>query len=201
MKFTHIFASLVLAASLLVGACSTVPKEPVISANTTLPAIADPATPATPATGTPAVTPAVPTTPTAPVVAPTTAPVPSTGNGLLDKIFAKVQQLGTRFIADLQVSATDADAHGDAVASQCYKGLVPIVQGIQKDLAGFSAGGKPGDAGIVWVFQKGRDLKGDVAGGNGKLKDLRVAINLACGALQMDIQAGIADPMGLLSGP
>ena len=58
------------------------------------------------------------------------------------------------------------------------------------------------------TFQEARDVKTtvnqDVLGiltAKGMLGQLRQQINLACGALQVDVTAGLADPFGLVSGP
>lgn len=123
---------------------------------------------------------------------PTPAPTPP-----VDPIANFIAKLETVAIADLQAASTDAGNHGDLVAKQCYDGLVPIVQGIQANPPIILP---PKPIGLVTTFQDARDIKAGVGGASATLKTLRQQINLACGALQIDIQAGVADPLSLFSG-
>ena len=139
------------------------------------------------------ITPAVPATATAPAVPAVVVQ--------MNPIEAKLDKLANLGVTDLQAALTDATAHNDAVAAQCYSGLLPIVQGLKAKLeagATNETGGTGG--GVIYLFQRARDLKGSLASSQGDLQNLRKSVNLACGALQIDIQAGAADPMGLFSG-
>lgn len=146
----------------------------------------------------------VPATATAPAVpaTPDTTIVVSNKDSLLDKIIAKVKAKGARLILDLQVSSADAHIQNDKRAYACYDGAIPIVQGLLDDLAGKTpGGGMPDGAGPVYLFQKARDLKGDLAGGQGKLKSIQEDLDVACGGLGRDTALGVFDPAGIFTGP
>jgi hypothetical protein len=133
--------------------------------------------------------PATTTTPAVPAVIISMTPI--------DAKLEKLAQLG---IADLNAALQDATSHQDAVASQCYSGLLPIVLDLKKKLESQAASSGDSAGGPIYLFQRTRDLRGSLAGSQGELQSLRKAVNLACGALQIDIQAGAVDPLGLFSG-
>jgi len=118
----------------------------------------------------------------------------------VDPITALVSKLSTIAIPDLRDALADAQSHQDAVAAQCYSGLIPIIQGLQAQVASNGGGAIPAGAAAVYTFQRARDLKGDLSGASSELSTLRKQVNLACGALLIDIEAGVADPLGLFSG-
>ena len=130
-----------------------------------------------------------------------------------DPLAGVVDKLATVDIPMLQAAAADAVAHGDPVATQCWNGLVPIAQQIQ---ALVPPAPPPSTATSTpttvvnpfLLFQEARDLKAtvnrgvlDILTAKGMLGQVRRQINLACGALQVDVTAGLADPIGLVSGP
>ena len=129
-----------------------------------------------------------------------------------DPLAGVVGKLAAAALPDLQAAGADATAHADPVAAQCWSGLVPVAQQIQAlapspaPSATSTATSTP--AGLFLTFQEVRDVKAtvnqDVLGiltAKGMLGQLRQQINLACGALQVDVTAGLADPFGLVSGP
>jgi hypothetical protein len=135
----------------------------------------------------------------------------TTTNGVTtftDPITSLVNKLATMAVPDLQAAAADATAHGDVVANQCYIGLIPVVQQIQSQVSTAlpltSTVAAP--IGLATKFQDVRDAKAAVNAlpaallNPSQLAGLRVQINLACGALVVDTQASIADPLGLISG-
>jgi hypothetical protein len=125
---------------------------------------------------------------------------PTTKTVTVDPITALVNKLSTIAIPDLQDALADAQSHQDAVAAQCYAGLIPVIQSLQAQVAANGGAAIPAGAAAVYAFQRARDLKGDLANASSELATLRKQVNLACGALQIDIQAGVADPLGLFSG-
>lgn len=114
--------------------------------------------------------------------------------------------------SDLQAAAADALAHNDPVAAQCWNGLIPVVAEIQAILnppAPPPAPAVPAAKGVFSGFQQIRDAKAAVdlelknllaLNASGKLAKIRQEINLACGALWVDVNASIVDPLGLVSG-
>ena len=145
-------------------------------------------------TTTTTVVPDQPATATTPDVPAHTVTV-TTKTDPLTALINKLQNIG---IPDLQAASLDAAAHNDPVAKQCYDGLVPIVQGLNSGVPILP----PTPIGLATAFQDARDIKGAIGGGglSSQLKALRIKINLACGALQMDVAGGVADPLGLFTG-
>ena len=133
-----------------------------------------------------------------PVPVPSPGPSPSPAPSLsADPLTNLINKINTVLIPDLQAALADATAKGDTVAAQCYAGLIPIVQNLQTNPPIVLP---PAPIGIVTAFQDARDIRAGVTGAPNALKQLRQSINLACGALQVDITAGIADPLSLFSG-
>lgn len=116
-------------------------------------------------------------------------------------------------IKDLTEAAASAVAHNDPVAAQCWNGLIPIAQQIQdffKPLKSsvLDAVGKP--AGVFSAYQNLRNAKAAISSDAnvllalaqaGKLKQIHQAINMSCAALKLDAAGGLADPLGIISGP
>lgn len=123
-----------------------------------------------------------------------------------DPVSATLLKLSSATIPDLQAAA-DAKAHNDPIAAQCWTGLVPLAQQLQAQAAARASLTAPATpAGLFTAFQDARDAKAGadqivLALGAAQLAQLRQAVNLACGPLVVDVQAGIADPFGLVSGP
>ncbi len=112
---------------------------------------------------------------------------------------------------DLQAAAADATAHNDPVAAQCWNGLIPVVAEIKAILNPPAAAPTPltPAIGVFSSFQQLRDVKTAVnaevrnllaLNASGQLAKIRQEINLACGALFVDVNASIVDPLGLASG-
>ena len=106
------------------------------------------------------------------VVAPNAKPSPIQSN---------IQALAAFTVADLQTASTDAHAHGDQTAYQCYDYLIVTIPTLAP------AGGVTGTVGAVVVFQQARDLANGINPNNGVLK----GINLACAPLVIDTQTVI----------
>jgi hypothetical protein len=135
------------------------------------------------------------------------AALPSGQAATTDPVSATILKLGAVALPDLQAAAADAKAHNDLIAAQCWSGLVPIAQQLQAQAAAQASTAAPQKPlGVVSAFQDARDAKAGVnqlmlALGSVQLAQLRQAVDLACGPLVVDAQAGIADPFGLISGP
>jgi len=125
-----------------------------------------------------------------------------------------ITKLATAAIPDLQSASADAVAHNDPVANQCWTGLIPVAQEIQAFMAAKNPPAPPGGvpscvASAPCAFSDFQRLRDEKAAINSlaffispaQFNHFRQEINMACGALQMDIQVGIVDPLGLLSGP
>lgn len=135
------------------------------------------------------------------------ATLPNGQTATTDPVSATILKLGAVAISDLQAAAADAKAHNDPIAAQCWTGLVPIAQQLQALAAAQASTTAPQKPlGVFSAFQDARDAKAGVnqlvlALGSAQLAQLRQAVDLACGPLVVDAQAGIADPFGLISGP
>jgi hypothetical protein len=140
---------------------------------------------------------ATPSPAPAPAPTPAVTTVPSKASAS-DPLSNLINKLAAVAIPDLQAALADAQSHSDAVAAQCYSGLIPIIQGLQTNPPIVLP---PAPIGLVTAFQDARDLKAGLVGAPAALSQLRTAVNLACGALQVDVTAGMADPLGLFSGP
>lgn len=95
------------------------------------------------------------------------------------QLFGDISKLTT---ADIEAALTDAIAHGDQPAMQCYPVLLQLVQSLPS-----SAPSAP--KGVVSAFQAARDLgkaaQSQAAGGKGTVVQ---AFNLGCAALVNDAQ-------------
>lgn len=109
-------------------------------------------------------------------------------------------------IPDLQAASADAVAHNDVVANHCWTGLIPIAQSIQALRApATQAPAVAQNEGAFSALQRIRNAKTEINSltqlrRSGQLAQFRQAINLACGALWIDMKVGIVDPLGLFSG-
>lgn len=130
--------------------------------------------------------------------------------GVQNQIETVITKLATAAVPDLQNAAADANAHGDVVAAQCWSGLIPVTATIQalvnpKVAPAMTAPTSCSTNCLFSNIQIIRDAKTEVSAivalrNSGKLASIRQSINLACGALWVDMRAGIADPLGLVSG-
>ena len=136
--------------------------------------------------------------------------IPLSGSGQ-DQSEIAITKLTTVAIPDLQYAAADAVAHNDPVAAQCWNGLQPVAIQIQTLLAPPAPVPVPvpavscGNNCRFSNIQALRDVKTEINSlaqlrSSGKLAQLRQSINLACGALWVDIRLGVVDPLGLTSG-
>lgn len=132
---------------------------------------------------------------------------PAAAQSLPRGIEGVITKLANAAVPDLQAASADAKAHNDPVADQCWSGLVPIVQQIQSLLTPKSttAATPCPEPGAFCRLQQVRDAKGTVDAlvslrNSGQIAQIRQAVNLACGALWVDINASVVDPLGLVSG-
>ena len=155
------------------------------------------------------------TTPDIPATA-TTSEIPATTTTVVttDNLIDKLNRVA---IPDLQAASADAKAQNppDLVAAQCYDGLQPIAKQVQAlvdqltppSTTTTTTGALPPAGGVALTFQKIRDAKaaaaklaGLLAAQQGVIAGLRVQFEMACGGLQLDVQAGVLDPLSLFSG-
>lgn len=108
-------------------------------------------------------------------------------------------------LADLAAAAADAKAHNDQVALVCWTGLEQIVPAMQQDLAAAAPLVPSKPQGLAGIIQAARDVKAAAPAAVTALQALvqkyRVPINLSCGPLVVDTNAGVADPLGIFTGP
>ncbi len=133
-------------------------------------------------------------------------------------VIAKVSKLPKKDATSQLKAAYDyAVANGDVTGAQCWAGLPPCIAQIQALLQPPvsaptavvpDASGNPALAlEEIRVAKASLDATAKqvaasllAANVSGQLGQIRQCINLACGALWIDINASLADPLGLFSG-
>jgi len=111
-------------------------------------------------------------------------------------------------VKDLTAASADAVARADVVANQCWTGLIPVVAEVKALLKPANAPA-PGlePIGVFTTIQAVRDAKTDVnalgsllLAKSGQVAKIRQEINMACGALWIDMKVGVVDLFSLVSG-
>ncbi len=117
----------------------------------------------------------------------------SAADGVSGKVDALAGGFSKLTLADLTAAKVDADAHGDRVSSQCWTGVLPIVQ----NLGSLTGQSQPQIAGLASGLQRARDIRRGLTGGGGA-SDTLTSLNLACAALVQDEIVTATSLLGML---